>query len=108
MSEAILVKGSYSESNTKTLVFKEVKIPTSAWEKYITNPTKDDVYIYRATAVCTGLTSDYIPEVIFDMANATSGDFAPVCESGTGAITIYARKIPEKEISFTVKATLEI
>lgn len=105
MSEAILVKGSYSESNTKTLVFKEVKIPTSAWEKYI---TKDDVYIYRATAVCTGLTNDYIPEVIFDMADATSGDFAPVCESGTGAITIYARKIPEKEISFTVKATLEI
>lgn len=107
MSEAILVKGSYSESNTRTLVFKEVKIPVDSWTEIPNfNPSsKDNVYKYYATGVCTGLTDNFIPEVIFSTDDAVSGIFGPTCESGTNSITIYAKSIPETEITFMVKGT---
>jgi len=47
-------------------------------------------YPYRAAIPITGLTADDIPEVVFDVPEATSGDYAPVATSYNGGIYIYS------------------
>ena len=39
----------------------------------------------------TGITENSIVEVIFGIAEATSGDYAPVCLSGANTVTIYSK-----------------
>ena len=48
------------------------------------------------------ITENTIPTVIFDAEEAISGEYSPVCNSGNGSITIYARNIPDKTIIIPV------
>ena len=47
----------------------------------------------------TGATSDMVPEVIFGMADAISGNFAPVAESTNAGVKIYAKETPTEAIT---------
>jgi len=49
-------------------------------------------YPYRAAIPISGVTADDIPEVVFDVAEATSGDYAPVSTSYNGGIYIYSAR----------------
>lgn len=51
-------------------------------------------YPYQADVPCSGVASTDFAEVVFSAADAVSGVFAPVCETTSGAVRIYASEIP--------------
>ena len=47
-------------------------------------------YGYRCDVACAGVTADDYAEVVFDVAQATSGAYAPICETKTNAVAIWS------------------
>lgn len=62
----------------------------------------EEGYSYRAAVALDGVIKSMIPEVIFGMADAISGNYAPVAESYNGGIYIYASEVPEADITVPV------
>ena len=56
----------------------------------------------RGTITCEGVTPTMFPIVVFSVADATSGNFAPVSKCGTGVVYVYAAATPESTV--TVKS----
>ena len=77
------------------LTFTNKSIATSAWSS---NSTYTD-FPYRAAVACTGVTAAMFAEVVFSPADATSGNFAPVCDTYNGGIYIYAKAVPDATIT---------
>lgn len=65
---------------------------------FVADTTYED-YPYRAAVALTGVIATDIPEVMFGMAEAISGIFAPVVESYDGGVYIYANDVPEAAIT---------
>ena len=78
----------------KKLQFNSVSVAVS---KFVSNTTYED-YPFRASVALEGVQSTMIPEVIFSMADAISGNFAPVAESYNGGVYLYAADKPEGKI----------
>lgn len=78
----------------KKLQFNSVSVAVS---KFVSNTTYED-YPFRASVALEGVQSTMIPEVIFRMADAISGNFAPVAESYNGGVYLYAADKPEGNI----------
>lgn len=78
----------------KKLQFNSVSVAVS---KFVSNTTYED-YPFRASVALEGVQSTMIPEVIFSMADAISGNFAPVSESYNGGVYLYAADKPEGNI----------
>jgi hypothetical protein len=78
----------------KKLQFNDVPVAVSA---FASSTTYED-YPFRATIALEGVQSTMIPEVIFSMSEAISGNFAPVAESYNGGVRIYATDKPEGNI----------
>ena len=66
---------------------KFTNVTASTW---VSDNTYTD-YVYKCVLACQGVTSDTMIEVVFDVAEATSGDYAPVCLSETDTVTIYSK-----------------
>lgn len=47
-------------------------------------------YSYRCDVACAGVTADDFAEVVFDLAESTSGNYAPLCETLADAVRIYS------------------
>ena len=62
-------------------------VTASTW---VSDNTYQD-YGYKCDITCQGVTSDMYIEVVFGVTEATSGDYAPVCLSGTDIVTIYSK-----------------
>lgn len=58
----------------------------SDWEPDITY----DNFKYKCDIACDGVTADMYAEVVFAMEQAVSGNYAPVCETGNGIVTIWS------------------
>lgn len=56
-------------------------------------------YPYEGRIYCTGVDPSYIPEVNFDIAEATSGAFAPVAATGVNMVIIYSKEIQTGDIT---------
>lgn len=76
-------------------VLTNVSVPTSAWAA---DSTYED-FGYRATINLAGIVSNMIPEVVFSVADAMSGNFAPVCETASGKLYIYAAEVPSEAMT---------
>ena len=48
-------------------------------------------YSYVCSLSCSGITGDSVVDVIFGMSEATSGNYAPICETITDIVKIYAK-----------------
>lgn len=79
----------------KKLLFSNTTVVASA---FVADTTYED-YPYRASVALTGVLATMIPEVIFSLTDATSGDFAPVVECYTGGIYVYAASVPEETVT---------
>lgn len=79
----------------KKLTFTNTVVPVAS---FLADATYDD-YGYRAAVPLTNVISGMIPEVVFGVADAISGLFAPVAESYNGGIYIYATDVPEAPIT---------
>lgn len=70
-------------------------IATSAWAS---DTTYTD-YPYRAAVACADVTANMFAEVVLSPTDATSGNFAPVCDTYNGGIYIYAKAVPDAVIT---------
>lgn len=88
----------------KHIKASNVDVAIASWE---TDPegTSSD-FPLRAAVPVTGVIAAMFPEVVFSVADAMSGNFAPVAKCGAGVVYIYAAETPESII--TVQSVLAI
>ena len=79
----------------QVLLFQNISVAASVWGS---DATYTD-YPFSATVSATGVTADYLPEVIFGAVEAAGGNFAPVALSGAGTVKIYAKAKPTAAIT---------
>lgn len=70
-------------------------IATSAWAS---DTTYAD-YPYRASVALPPITAVSFAEIVFSPVDATSGNFAPVCDTYNGGIYVYAKAVPDAAIT---------
>lgn len=79
----------------KKLTFTNKSVSASS---FASNSTYTD-YPYRAAISLSGVVSGMVPEVVFGLADAVSGNFAPVAEAYDGGVYIWAAEVPEASIT---------
>jgi len=84
-----------AEIDNKVIAFRNVSVAVSAWAS---DATYSD-YPYRAAITCTGVTADYIPDVIFSETDSESGNFAAMSETASNTVYIYAKQKPAASIT---------
>lgn len=80
------------------ICFTNVTVETTDWVDQSSDPDITD-YPYRAAVTTTGTTSDFSPDVRFDLDEAVSGIFAPIAVSDSNVVYIYASTIPASDIT---------
>ena len=70
-------------------------IATSAWAS---DTTYAD-YPYRASFALPSITALSFVEIVFSPVDATSGNFAPVCDTYAGGVYLYAKAVPDAAIT---------
>ena len=81
----------------KKLQFSNTVVSLSAFQADLTY--EEQGYGYRAAVALDGVIDSLIPEVIFGMADAVGGVFAPVVKSYNGGVYLYASDVPESAIT---------
>lgn len=76
-------------------IFSNVSVAATAWASDSTYAA----YPYAASIACPGVTASHVPEVVFGVTEAASGNFAPVALSGSGTVKIYAATKPTAAIT---------
>ena len=79
----------------KKLKFNNVLVPSA---NFVDDTTYTD-FPLRAEVPLDGVLETMTPEVIFGVVDATSGNFAPVSETYTGGIYLYAASVPESDMT---------
>lgn len=82
----------------KKLQFNNVSVEV---DDFVADATYED-FPFRASVPLEGVIESMIPEVIFGLLDATSGNFAPVAESYNGGVYLYASDVPESAITIPV------
>lgn len=77
------------------LTFSSTSVPAAS---FVSDSTYTD-FPYRAAVALTGVSSSMIPEVVFGVSDAMSGNFAPVAEAYDGGIHLYAAAVPDAAIT---------
>lgn len=77
------------------LSFENVSVAVSA---FADDTTYAD-FPFRASIALEGALASMHPEVVFGVAEAMSGNFAPVAESFHGGVYIYAAEMPEAMVT---------
>lgn len=85
-------------SDFKGRVWTNTTVEVSDW---VSDNTYED-YPYKAVISKTGITANDILFVVFDMTEAVSGNYAPICSSAAGTVTIYAKEVPAADIIIPV------
>lgn len=79
------------------LAFGPQTVASSAWAANTTYSAQG--YGYRASVPLSGVTADHIPDVTFAMADAVSGNLAPLADTYAGGIYIYAKEQPSATVN---------
>ena len=79
----------------RKILFSSVSVATNAWSS---DSTYSD-YGYKASVGLAYVTSSMIPEVVFGVTEAISGNYAPVAETYNGGIYLYAKEVPSAAIT---------
>lgn len=61
-------------------------VAASSWVNDSTYPD----YPYRCDLACSGVTEDMYADVTFSVEQANSGNYAPICETGTNIVSIWS------------------
>ena len=83
--------------DSKVLAFGPQTVATSAWASDTTYSAQG--YGFRASVPLSGVTADHIPDVTFAMADAVSGNLAPLADTYAGGIYIYAKEQPSATVN---------
>ena len=80
--------GVYSAlAGKQNTLLKFTNLTASAW----TSSSEYDAYGYKCDLTCTGITASSVVEVIFDVDEALSGNYAPVCYVTDDTVRIYSK-----------------
>jgi len=91
-------KAAAAAAEGKKLQFTDAVVAASAF----TQDAAAENFPFRAKVTLDGVTEDMIPEVFFSVADASSGNFAAAAESTAGGVYIYAREVPEADVTIPV------
>lgn len=83
--------------DSKALAFGPQTVASSAWAANTTYSAQG--YGFRASVPLSGVTADHIPDVTFAMADAVSGNLAPLADTYAGGIYIYAKEQPSATVN---------
>lgn len=89
--------------NADIITTTNTSVPVSAW----TADTTYDNFPFRAAIAITGCTADHKPDVTFSLADAMSGNFAPISETYAGGVYIYAAETPEAAVTVSTITLLK-
>lgn len=78
-----------------SLTFADVAVPAAS---FVSDSTYSD-FPYRAAVALSGVTASMIPEVVFGVSDAMSGNFAPVAEAYDGGIYLYSTTVPDATVA---------
>lgn len=78
----------------KKRTFIDTDVPVSAFGADATY----EAYPFRAAIPLEGVIDSMIPEVVFGLSDAISGNFAPVAETYGGGVYIFAAAVPESDM----------
>ena len=80
--------------NSNIIIFENITVATTSWVE----DTTYEEFGYKAEIPCEGVTADFFSDVVFDVAEAVSGNYAPISLTGAGTVIIYAVEQPESAI----------
>lgn len=83
-------------SDAVKLIFTNTVIQTT---QFVADTTYEDFPYKAVIGLSDAVTPSMLPEVIFGAVDASSGVFAPVVDSVTGGIIIYASEVPEAAVT---------
>lgn len=83
-------------SDAVKLIFTNTVIQTT---QFAEDTTYEDFPYKVVIGLSDAVTPSMLPEVIFGAVDASSGVFAPVADSVTGGIIIYASEVPEAAVT---------
>lgn len=86
IADTYATKGEVNEKQDAVLKF--TNLTASSW---VSDSTYAD-YPYRCDISCSGVTADMFAEVVFGVAQSTSGNYAPVCETKAGAVSVWSNE----------------
>lgn len=72
--------------NKQDITLKFSNKTASVW---VSDSTYQD-YPYRCDIACDGVTADMYAEVVFELDQSTSGNYAPICETKTNIVSIWS------------------
>lgn len=101
-----------AQAASQTILDKSVTFPklaNDAVKRVVTNKVvakadfkSDNTYTdypYRAAIAVNGVTMNMIPEIIFDVVDAISGNYSPVAQTYNGGVYIYAASPPDNNLT---------
>ena len=82
-------------------VFENKTVASNAWSTAsVPSAYAEAGFTYRAAiSGLTGVTANMVPQVTFNLTDSMSGIFAPIAESASSAVYIYASEIPSGTIT---------
>ena len=89
------LKASDIGAQTARKTFTNKTVAAASW---LSNSTYAD-FPYRASVACSGVTSSMFAEVVFSPADALSSNYAPVCQTYSGGVYLYAKEIPSDTLT---------
>ena len=95
-SAAGAVGASNLAADAVKLTFTNIAVQASQWAA---DETYSDFPFRALVGLSSEVTGAMVPEVIFDVADATSGIFAPVAHSTGGGIMLYASELPSAAVT---------
>lgn len=88
-----------SNITTRTIA-SNISVASSAWSSNSTPSSYVDAgFPYCVTVPVSGITTNMVPQVVFDLSDSMSEIFAPIAESVANGVQIYASDIPESDIT---------
>lgn len=88
----------------RKIIFTNQTVATTDW---VTNDnlSNNTDFPYKAKITLTGVDATMFPNVVFGDADASSGNFSPICTTvngsggGSGGVEIYAHEVPSSQIT---------
>lgn len=68
---------------------KNLYFTNKAASSWVSDSTYEE-YPYRCDVDCSGVTADMYAEVVFNINESTSGEYAPICETKTNTVSIWS------------------
>lgn len=79
------------DENLNTKQDKILKFTNLSASSWVSDSTYSD-YPYRCDLQCNSVTSEMYAEVVFSVMQASGGDYAPICETKTNAVSIWSKQ----------------